>query len=205
MPVPKSENFDAVIFDWGGVVSTGGTPDEAGKSIAGVLNIEESHARRLIQQYAGRLKRGSIDETQFMQLLCDDLGVELTPEHHDVWPSVDNFRPEAEVMQFVSELQDADYQAGVLSNTFPATANAIRAEGWYDSFDAVATSSDDGYAKPDEEFYQLILSRLGASPERSIFIDDQEYCLEAARALGFVTVRAATPEQFIADTIDLLR
>lgn len=58
--------------------------------------------------------------------------------------------------------------------------------------------------KPDPEFYNLILERLNVQPERSIFVDDQDYCLDAARELGIVTVKAVTPEQHIAEVKSLL-
>lgn len=143
----KSENFDAVIFDWGGVISTGGTPDEAGASISRALDITLIEAADFVRKYSGRLKRGEIDEIQFMSDICKDLGIEMKDSFNSVWPGAEHFRPNDDVLEFIDELSESGYLVGVLSNTFPATARAIRGQGWYDQFDAVATSSDDGFAK----------------------------------------------------------
>ena len=200
----KSDTFDAVILDWGGVISTGGTPDEAGASISRALDISVTEAAEFVRKYSGRLKRGQIDEVQFMSEICADLGIAMQDSFHTVWPGAEHFRPDESVLHFINELSATDHLVGVLSNTFPATAHAIRAQGWYDHFDAVATSSDDGFAKPDPEFYQLILNRLNVRPDRSIFVDDQEYCLAAARELGIITVKAVAPEQYIPEVRSLL-
>lgn len=205
MAETNNRKFDAVIFDWGGVISPGGTPDEVTQSISDVLKVDAKVALDLLRKFSGDLKRGRMDEAEFWNAVGSELGIEIDDALTDIWTPVEYFAPDPRVSDYISELQTESIKVGVLSNTFPATANAIRAQGWYEGFDALAISSDDGYAKPDTKFYQLILDRLGVKAERSIFVDDQEYCLEAARKFGIVTVKATSPEQFIPEVEALLR
>lgn len=200
----SERKFDAVIFDWGGVISPGGTPDEVTTTMSEVLGVDVGTAIDLLRKFSGDLKRGRMDEAQFWLAVSQELGTEVDQAVKDIWTPVQYFKPDARVRDYIDELQNESIKVGVLSNTFPATANAIAAQGWYNGFDGLAISSDDGYAKPDEEFYQLILDRLDVDPERSIFVDDQDYCLEAARKFGIVTVKAVSPEQFIGEVRSLL-
>jgi FMN phosphatase YigB (HAD superfamily) len=50
-------------------------------------------------------------------------------------------------------------------------------------------------AKPDPAIYQLVLERLGTRPEETLFIDDKQANIDAARALGLVAIQFSTVEK----------
>ncbi|UUX51652.1 HAD family phosphatase [Nisaea acidiphila] len=53
------------------------------------------------------------------------------------------------------------------------------------AFDDVVVSGEEGVIKPDPRIFELCVERFGLAPERTLFIDDSERNIEAARALGF--------------------
>ena len=51
-------------------------------------------------------------------------------------------------------------------------------------FEAVVVSGEERLAKPDPRIYDLLLSRHGLDPAGTVFVDDREANVEAARAAG---------------------
>lgn len=191
----------AVIFDWGGVMSPAGTPDEAAQNFAGKIGLDQAEAARLLSLGAHKLKRGEISEEEFWNLIAAEHGSSIDQTHRNIWVDPDKFKPTPEMSRLVEDVKASGRKVAVLSNTFPASAEAIRVRGWYEPFDVVLLSSDEGMAKPDEDFYVLALKRLNIKPEEALFIDDQQRCLNPAEGMGVTCVRADNQ----ADTIRQIR
>ena len=56
--------------------------------------------------------------------------------------------------------------------------------GYSKCFDREFYSCDIGFVKPDERYFQSIITKLGVSPSSILFIDDQESSVMAARVTG---------------------
>jgi len=56
-------------------------------------------------------------------------------------------------------------------------------------FDAILISGDVGLAKPDPRIFEHLLARHGLAAESTIFVDDAEANIAAARRLGFRVIR----------------
>lgn len=56
------------------------------------------------------------------------------------------------------------------------------------AFDGAVVSGEEGIAKPDPEIFELLESRFGLTPGETVFVDDREMNVAAARRLGFVGV-----------------
>jgi putative hydrolase of the HAD superfamily len=84
------------------------------------------------------------------------------------------------------------WRIGVLTNGLPPVQRRkVEALGLCDRVDAVvfATECGDGTGKPDRAAFQTMLARLGASPERSVFVgDDVEADVFGARRIGMRTI-----------------
>ncbi|QBK04679.1 HAD family phosphatase [Hylemonella gracilis] len=73
--------------------------------------------------------------------------------------------------------------------------------GW---FDGGIFSGDVQLAKPQPEIYRLLESRYGLEPARTVFIDDMQANVEAARNLGWQAVHCTQPERLDAQLQALL-
>lgn len=184
----------AVLLDWGGVISPGGTPDEVPIALSKVLGKSIEEATQLIAKVAHDLKRGKLSTDKFWEMVQIETGITIEPQDRNIWSSVETFKPNESILSLVKTLRADGIPVGVLSNVFPITAMQIHEKGWYKNFEPVILSTEAGYAKPDPEFYQIAIEKLSLDPSEILFIDDQQYCLDGAMKAGMQTHLASDPE-----------
>lgn len=101
-------------------------------------------------------------------------------------------------LEKVKELKERGYRICMLSNTNEAhwvkiVSQCFGGQEVVDSlFDHVFLSQEMHMAKPNDDIYLEVLKQTGAHAEECLFIDDSKTNLEAAEALGFHTLHAAT-------------
>ncbi|TCT11738.1 2-haloacid dehalogenase [Tepidamorphus gemmatus] len=61
-------------------------------------------------------------------------------------------------------------------------------------FDQAVVSGEVGFIKPDPRIFDVLCARTGLAPADMLFIDDREDNVEAARQLGFRTIRFTGPD-----------
>jgi epoxide hydrolase-like predicted phosphatase len=195
----------AYLFDYGGVITSGGAGDEMSKRLAQNLGISFAEGSRLFGVGWGGFVTGRITEDQLWQKIEAAYGVKIpVGKTHILNTWAEHMRPIPEMIELIGELKANGLVVGLLSNVNPVTAKDIRAHGGYDAFDFTILSCDVGFAKPDKEIYELALAKLpGIQPEEVVFVDDQERCLVPARAMGIETILAQTPEQVRTDSAHL--
>jgi epoxide hydrolase-like predicted phosphatase len=59
---------------------------------------------------------------------------------------------------------------------------------WNDLFDAVVTSGETGFGKPDARIYLLTAAKLGLEPGECVFVDDLAVNVRGAAECGMVGV-----------------
>jgi HAD superfamily hydrolase (TIGR01509 family) len=82
------------------------------------------------------------------------------------------------------ELRARGLRTAVVSNCDHGTRPVVDRLGLTEETDAVVLSFEVGVAKPDAGIYRKALEALGASPEESVFVDDQFVYCEGAEAVG---------------------
>lgn len=192
-----TDSIKVVLFDWGGVLSVGGTPDELSRLFSDVLPYDAATIRDLTGPLFGELKRGFITPEGFWKKLSLQTGLSFPSSHRDVWATKDSLQPNQALKDFTETLKARGYRIGILSNVFPNTAEMIKNEGWYDPYDPVFLSCDLGLAKPDTAIYEHVIKELGVNPSEILFIDDQQKCLNPAASLGLHSILAVSPDQII--------
>ncbi len=87
---------------------------------------------------------------------------------------------------FLSALQKLKPRASLVlvTNATSRLPRDLERAGITSCFDFVVNSSSIGVAKPDDDFYSKALEISGASPPRTLFIDDHLTNVEAARRHG---------------------
>lgn len=86
--------------------------------------------------------------------------------------------------------------------TFPV---AIDRYGYFlNSFEGILVSGVEKMRKPHHEIYQLMLSRYDLIPEESVFIDDSEKNIIAAKECGIHGIICKNPQQMKQDLSDIL-
>jgi 2-haloacid dehalogenase len=104
----------------------------------------------------------------------------------------------------LADLRAGGYRIAALTNwsaeTFPVARERFPFLAW---FEDVVVSGVEGLAKPEPAIFEIALKRTGFLPERTVFIDDNEPNILAARALGLHTIHFSSAEACRADLREL--
>ena len=115
--------------------------------------------------------------------------------YHERWPEMvaGDIPGTVEVL---AELRAAGVPLYALTNwsaeTFAITRGRFEFLEW---FDGLLVSGEERVTKPDPAIFQLLLDRFGLDPTATVFVDDSEANVAAARRLGFDAIRFTGHEE----------
>jgi putative hydrolase of the HAD superfamily len=192
----------AVLFDFGGVLSEGGKAGAIRSVFAKAYGVPADSLR--FEQSGLQALKGLISDDEFLAA--------MNQRHPDAPPVTKRqFMATASaltrcepVYQLAQMLRDHGIATGLFSNTLRMTVTYLRGRGLYDAFDPLLLSCDMHTLKPELQFYQLALDRLGLPPHEVLLIDDQQKFLDPARTMGMRTILATSPQQIVHDTKALI-
>ena len=176
----------AVVFDLGGVLIDWDPRHLYRKLLADEAAVEEFLATVCTPEWNAELDRGRPFAEGVAEL------VERHPEHaaaiaayHERWPEmVAGDLPGT--VEVLAELRAAGVPLYALTNwsaeTFAITRGRFEFLEW---FDGLLVSGEERVTKPDPAIFQLLLDRFGLDPTATVFVDDSEANVAAARRLGF--------------------
>lgn len=165
----------AIIFDCFGVLTT-----DLWKEFCSTLPKGEiiQKAKDLNHQYDA----GAISLDYFIKNVHEVTGRDPTVIER-IFTNRDSVKNEI-LLRYIQELKK-NHKIGMLSNV---ATNWVRdyflSPEEQQLFSAMVFSFEVGIGKPDAEIYKLTLQKLGAEPNESIFIDDNERYCQAAKDLG---------------------
>jgi len=194
--------IDAVLLDLGNVLVFHDNPllfRRLGER-AGIG--EEEVSSRLSQELRSAMSGGAMDEEGIRTEVNRLLGMRLGPdEFFELFNS--HLTVHDEVLPLVAGLIGR-VKLGVLSNINPVHARWIRERlPILKTFDAILLSCEVRAAKPDPRFYRAALEALRVPPSRTLFFDDMEAYVEAARASGIRAEVFSTASAFAKTLSDL--
>jgi putative hydrolase of the HAD superfamily len=208
MTPARRAGIEAVVSDFGGVLTNRlveaflAFQDHSGISMEQLGRGMQQVAKRDGEYPLFRLERGELSEREFLENLSWGLEQELgqRPTLHgfrDVY--FEALRPNEQMLDLMRELRGEGYRLAILTNNVREWEPLWRAKLPIDEiFELVVDSAWVGMRKPDPAIYRLTLERLGGvAPERSLFVDDNELNIEAARELGMHAVHFRSNEQAI--------
>lgn len=185
----------AIILDWGGVLIDDPVPGYIAYC-SQYLKVSEEGLGKAARKFQFDFAKGIISEGVFWKKVCSELKV---PEQSI--PSLLSkafsvvYSEKREVLSIVSSLKDNGYKIALLSNTETPMLDYFH-EKKYGFFDVTVFSCVEGITKPDKRIYEITLGRLGVKPQESVFIDDKEENVRAAKDIGINTILFQNSEQF---------
>ena len=209
-------NFDAVIWDFGGVITS--SPFEAFAQFETANELPRDFIRSINATNPDTnawalFERSEIDADAFDAAFQ----AEATARGHSVRGAevlallAGDIRPE--MVAVLQRLIDEDYKIGCITNNVKSGSGAGMArskekaaavEAVMKLFSHVIESSKVGIRKPDPEIYKMACTALDVTPERAVFLDDLGVNLKPARALGMATIKVSGAEQAISELEILL-
>ena len=209
-------NFDAVIWDFGGVITS--SPFEAFARFETANDLPKDFIRSINASNPDTnawalFERSEIDADAFDTAFQ----AEAAARGHSVRGAdvlallAGDIRPE--MVAVLQRLIDEDYKIGCITNNVKtgsgagmarSTEKAAAVEAVMKLFSHVIESSKVGIRKPDPEIYKMACTALDVTPERAVFLDDLGVNLKPARALGMATIKVSGAEQAISELETLL-
>ncbi len=203
--------FTAVIFDFGGVITS--SPFEAFNRLEAARGLPHDLVRRINSSDPddnawARFERAEIDAAEFDALFASEaaqLGHDL-PGRDVLAVLAGAIRPAMVVA--LDRLKADGFATGCITNNVPSgkgagmagsrdKANAYAAI--FARFDHVIESSKAGVRKPDPRIYQMMCEMLAAAPADCIYLDDLGINCKPAAILGMHAIKVASGAQALAD------
>lgn len=149
--------------------------------------------------------RGDLTGLAFWQKLVADAGLNLSAEQvarlnacdARMWTTANQ-----EMLVWHAQLRQRGLRTGILSNMGDSVMESILENfAWVADFDVLIWSYQHRMVKPDAGIYHLLLEKLGAAPEETLFLDDKLENIEAARRLGIQGLQFSTVDRLRQDLI----
>ena len=206
----SARRFEAVIFDFGGVLTT--PLQDAMVSFGQEVGIElQDLVRAALGAYAGgtddlvtSFETGAISEDEFARAFAERLsgisGRPIAPEGlvHRMF----RVNLEESMLQAVAAARRARLRTALLSNSWGTTL--YPRDRFEELFDVVVISGEVGLRKPDVAIFRLTVEKLGVDAAACVFVDDHPGHLAIAQQEGMTTVLHRSPAESIAELEGLL-
>ncbi len=211
-----SQRFTAVLWDFGGVVTS--SPFEAFNRMEAAKGLPHNLVRQINAADPdgnawALFERAEIDAATFDAAFAGEaaaLGHDLRGA--DVIACLaGDIRPR--MLAALDWLKTEGYALGCITNNVPAGKGAgmaltdARAAAVADAlarFDHVIESSKVGVRKPDPAIYRMMCDTIGVLPERCIYLDDLGINCKPAAMLGMHAIKVTGEEQALADLASAL-
>jgi 2-haloacid dehalogenase len=193
-------DIGAVVFDIGGVLLDWDPRHLYRQLIDDPVEMADFLARVCTPQWHLAHDLGADTEQS-----CRDLA-RMYPDYEQLimaWTDRDDVMiagPLTDVVEVLAELRAAGVRCLALSNMEPDRFVARKARfpflRWFDGY---VISGIEGVAKPDRRIFEILLTRYELEPGATVFVDDADRNVQAARQLGIAAVRYNTPDQLRRD------
>jgi putative hydrolase of the HAD superfamily len=194
----------AVIFDYG-MVLTGQPNANAHDAMVRLTGLPHDQFEAIYWADRHAYDEGKLTGLQFWQNLVRDAKLNLDAAAIDQlngWDARMWTTQNPAMLAWQSELKQHGIRTAILSNMGDTVLASIQREfDWLPRFDVLIWSFEHKMAKPDPAIYSLTLDKLGTLPEETLFIDDKEANIDAARGRGLLGIQFSTIEKLREDLI----
>jgi putative hydrolase of the HAD superfamily len=183
----KPMPITTVIFDYGCVLSLAPQPEDY-ESLRQAIGVDAAALQDIYWRNRDAYDRDGLDAPAYWQKVALDAGVSFSAEKMETWAALDCqvwSRPNDIMVEWVRVFRARGLKTAILSNMSRCVGDCLRRKiKWLELFDHVCLSGELKMGKPDLEIYHACLAALGVPAPQTLFIDDREVNITAARATG---------------------
>jgi epoxide hydrolase-like predicted phosphatase len=198
-----SDGREALLVDWGGVLTTNLFASFRAYCIEAGIDFEELGRRfRADSEFRDlliALETGKLTEEQFEPSLAALLGVAPDGLIDGLMAEVG---PEVPMIEAVRRARGAGVRTVLVSNSWGV--HRYPRELFEQIFDGLVISGEVGMRKPAPAMYELAAELAGVAPVRCVYVDDLPHNLTPAQELGMATVHHTDAATTIAELERLL-
>lgn len=188
--------FDAVVFDFGGVLITSINNQVGDVAESNGVDSATMHRVLLGPPESGehpwhRAERGELAIADIQSQLdpwADAAGVELRGDEIERLLAPGAYTVVHEMQDRVAALRAEGFRTALLTNTFAEFRPTMERDIDFELFDAVIESFAVGSRKPESAIYEATAQRLDVGHAAIVYLDDFDQNLVPAAALGWTTI-----------------
>jgi putative hydrolase of the HAD superfamily len=191
-----------VILDYGEVLCA--KPSEAHlERMANVFGIDPSQFLELYEKNRRAYDRGDLTPEQYWSAFAQSAGAAVNVDQLtqlrawdvEMWSKLNPV-----MIEWLHAIQSRGLRTALLSNMHLDMVAKVRSQfSWIRQMDVAVLSQEVRLAKPEPRIYEHCLDRLGTRPAETLFIDDRQHNVTAARALGIRSIRFESVAQLRAE------
>ena len=197
--------YDAVIFDLGGVVFP--SPFEAFDAYDTDAGLTVGTVRSLIKTSSeigawAALERGELTLPEFYaELESEASAAGFTIDAARLMGMIaTGFGARPAMAKAITRIREAGLRTAALTNNWPRSDDGTPSmNGNALGFDVIVESAVVGLRKPDPRIYELVLSQLEVEANATVFLDDLGINLKPARAMGMTTIKVIDPARALTE------
>jgi len=180
-------NIEAVILDYGKVLARSPSVPEF-RRMAEMFNGSFESFYQRWEQSRGAYDRGDLTAEQYWLKLANETHTTLAPEQIEtlrqveveIWAHTD-----PDMLDWLNQLHAAGFKTALLSNMPLDLMTYVQANcQWMEKFSFKTFSAEVRLIKPDPAIYVHTLRGLGVPAAQTLFVDDRETNIQAARMLN---------------------
>ena len=171
---PKTSSITTFVFDMGGVLFADGSQTSA------TLKTEKNYDPDLIKKIIRsdvrhNAMRGKITDNEFWQWAKAELPPDYDIDYirHTFYES---YSMDEDAMALALKLKKLDYRIIIFSGNMKTRVEYLdKKYNFLKNFETAVFSFNEGYTKPDLEFFDALVRSLGCDPGQAFLIDDREF------------------------------
>lgn len=165
----------AVIFDFFGVICS----DEYWQTIK-----EDSDISDKFEQLSSDVNLGNISWNDFIKEIAEETGRDADA----VKKMYQEQKMNPQLLAYINQLRKS-YKIALLTNASKDQLGPLVSSAGLDKlFDEILISSELGMTKPDHKIFEYALEKLNVKPSETVFVDDLEKHVSAAKSLGINSI-----------------
>ena len=196
------KGIQAVVLDFGMVLCNVPTNEHIAR-IATLFGVDTAGFWKLYDTNRLALDRGDMSPDDYWRAFARNAGHSLdepTLKNLKWWDIEMWLGLNDPMLAWVEQLHVAGYKLGLLSNLHQTFANHLREHaGWLRHFHVPVFSAEVGRVKPEPEIYRHLLEKLDTPARDTLFIDDRQTNIDAARRAGMQGLVFTSTEQLRSD------
>jgi putative hydrolase of the HAD superfamily len=178
-----------IIFDAGGVLfktDWGAVKKDIRKKYGFSIFLYSDYPKKIQDKFTGKLTTGHLS---FRDALKEVSGKKNIKEIAEAYKKsyCKHQKLNRPLVNLVKKLSK-NYEMYYLTNTHDLSLEANRESGLFNIFKKGYGSCEIGFKKPDRRSFNFLLKKHQLKPRETLFIDDKERNLIAARKLGMKTI-----------------
>jgi putative hydrolase of the HAD superfamily len=197
--------IEAVILDYGEVLCHRPSPDEVGQ-LATLFGLSLESFIELWDRSRPLYDRGSLTPEAYWLQFATEAQASINREqieqlrHWEVamWSNVN-----PAMVRWSRQLNDAGIKTALLSNMHADLVQHVRTFDWLQRFTVKIFSAEVGLVKPEAAIYEYTVRHLSIAAAKTLFVDDRELNIQAARALGIRVIQFRSVAQLRRDLREL--